>query len=116
MRLPVAMVSSCFRDWSANAGLPACAARTARLRRMRDSSSSLSPLEIVPMSQRVLGLLQIFQRGVIVGLILGQVPVGLRFLQVLILGVGGSWAISWNDLSASANLPSRTQVIAFCML
>ena len=29
-----------------------------------------------------------FNDVVIVGLILGQVPVGLRFLQVLILGVG----------------------------
>src|SRR5580692_13103709 len=40
------------------------------------------------MSQRLLCLLQIFQRGVIVSLILGQMAVGLRFLQVLVLGVG----------------------------
>src|SRR5271163_1175993 len=41
------------------------------------------------MSKRLLGLRQIFQCAIVVGLILGEVPVGLRFLQVLILGVGG---------------------------
>src|SRR6202050_773787 len=40
-------------------------------------------------SQRFLGLLQILQRCVIVRLIFGYVPVGLCFLQVLVLGVGG---------------------------
>ena len=39
------------------------------------------------MSQRLFRALQIFQRGIVVCLILGQVPVGLRFLQVLFFGV-----------------------------
>src|SRR5271168_5555016 len=38
------------------------------------------------MSQRFFGLLQILQRCVVIGLVLGQVTVGLRFLEILFFG------------------------------